>query len=306
MRVLFTGATGAIGEKAVPLLVEQGHEVRGVARSEENRIRLAEMGADPVRADLFDRDSIDTATRDVDAIVHFATSIPPQAAMMRRRAWEMNDRLRTEATANLVDAAIRNGVSRFVQESVTFLYADGGERWLDEDSPVEPVWSVLDSAVAAEAEVGRFTRSGGDGVVLRLSRLYGPGRVSDEYVEAVRKRKMPHIGDGRNHVSNLHIDDAATAVVHALDVAAGTYNVTDDVPSRAGEALDGLAELLDAPTPRRIPAPVAGIALGKAAGLLTVSQRVSNERFKSASGWAPSYPSQIDGWREMVGVGARP
>lgn len=305
MRVLFTGATGVIGAKAVPLLVEQGHEVRGVARSEDNRIRLAEMGAEPVRADLFDRDSIDAATRDIDAVVHFATSIPPQAAMMRRSAWDMNDRLRTEATANLVDAAIRNGVSRFVQESVTFLYAEGGERWLDEDSAVEPVWGVLDSAVAAEAEVRRFTRSGGDGVALRLSRLYGPGRVSGEYVEAVRKRKMPHIGDGRNHVSNLHIDDAATAVAHALDVAAGTYNVTDDAPTRAGEALEGLAELLDAPTPRRIPASVARIALGRAVGLLTVSQRVSNERFKSAAGWAPSYPSQIDGWRELVGVGAR-
>lgn len=303
MRVLFTGATGVIGERAMPLLVERGHEVRGVARSEENRVALAEMGADPLDVDLFDESAVDAATRGVDAVVHFATSIPPQARMLRRRAWDMNDRLRAEATQTLVDAAIRNGVSRFVQESVTFLYEDGGERWLDEDSAVEPVWSVLDSAVTAEGHVRRFARSGGDGVVLRLGRLYGPGRVSDEYVEAVRTRKMPLIGDGRSYVSSLHIDDAATAVVDALDVPAGTYNVTDDVPVRAGEALEALADLVGAPAPRRIPALLARVALGKASGLLTVSQRVSNQRFKDAAGWSPSQPSLLDGWREVVGVG---
>ncbi len=305
MRVLVTGATGVIGERAIPLLVERGHEVRGVARSEANRIRLHEMGADPVEVDLFDHGAVDAATGDVDAIVHLATAIPPQARMVRRRAWDMNDRLRTEATENLVAAAIRNGVSRFVQESVTFLYADGGERWLDEDSDVAPVWSVLDSAVAAEAHGHRYARSGGDGVVLRLGRLYGPGRVSDEYLEAVRKQKMPLIGDGTNHVSSLHVDDAATAVAHALNVAPGTYNVTDDAPMRSGAVLGALADLLGAPTPRRIPAPIARLAVGRATGLLTVSQRVSNARFKREAGWAPTHPSSIDGWSHVVGVGAR-
>jgi nucleoside-diphosphate-sugar epimerase len=221
--------------------------------------------------------------------------------MSRRPSWDDNDRLRDVATGRIVDAALATGVERMIQESVTFAYADGGESWLDEDSPIAPPWDVLDSALAAEEHVTRFRREGGTGVVLRLSRLYGPGPVSAEYVAAVTARKMPVVGRGNNYVSSIHVDDAATALVAALRAADGTYNVTDDEPVTSADYTGSLARILEAPEPRRIPAWMGRLALGRATGLLTTSQRVSNRRFVETTGWSPTFPSVEVGWRHIVG-----
>src|SRR5690606_28579651 len=122
----------------------------------------------------------------------------------------------------------------------------------------------------------RFTAQGGRGIVLRLGRLYGPGRVSGPYLEAVSAHKLPLIGRGGNYVSHLHIDDAGTGVAAAFDAPAGTYNVVEDEPVTAAEEMDVLAEALGSRSPRRIPAWLARRIVGPATGLLTVSHRVSN------------------------------
>lgn len=300
MKVLFTGATGVLGRAAVPLLVADGHEVSAVARSGEDHRWLDQVGARPVDVDLFDGESVDRAVAGSDTVIHFATAIPPLAAMVKRAAWAMNDRLRSEATELLVDAALAHGVGRFVQQSITLPYADGGEAWLDEETAIEPGWVVLESALDAEAQVDRFRRGGGVGVTLRLSRLYGPGRASTEYVEGVRTRKIPVIGKGENYVSSIHVDDAATALATAMTAPDGVYNVTDDKPVIAAEYTDSLATLLGAPTPRRIPRIAARLLLRDAIALLTLSHRVSNERLREMTGWAPRFPSVVEGWQNVV------
>jgi len=300
MRVFFTGATGVLGRWAVPRLVAAGHEVVAVARSDRGATWLADIGAEPRMVDLFDPTSVHDVMGGVETVVHYATSIPPQKSMGKRAGWETNDRLRSHATSVLVDAAVANDVARFVQQSITFFYADGGDSWLDESAPIAPTWDVLESALDAEANVVRFGESGGIGVTLRLSRLYGPGRVSADYVASVAKRELPIVGDGQNYVSSLHVDDAATATLAALTVPAGTYNVSDDNPQRAADHTTTLAELLDAPTPRRVPRWLARLVAGESIMLLTTSQRISNSRFKEATGWKPTFPSAPGGWHDIV------
>lgn len=306
MKILFTGATGVLGKASLPLLVAEGHDISGVFRSEVEKEWLEAVGARPARVDLFDPASISRAMSGMDSVIHFATAIPPQRAMRKRSAWKMNDRLRSTATANLVDAALANGVERLVQQSIAFVYADGGDRWLDESAPVEPVWEVLDSALTAESHIARFRAAGGTGVTLRLSRLYGPGRASGDYIASVRDRQMPIIGTGDNYVSSIHVDDAATALARAVAAPDGTYNVSDDMPMRSSDNLRALADALGAPPPRRVPRWLAGIAVGKVAAWLTVSHRVSNRAFRDATGWSPAFPSAAEGWAHIVvGQGGR-
>ncbi len=305
MKILFTGATGVLGRAAVPRLVEDGHDVIAVSRNPDDAAWLEETGSRPEPVDLFDPSAIDRALAGVDTVVHFATAIPPMAKMAKRHSWEMNDRLRSNATGILVDAAIANDVSRFVQQSVTFAYRGGGQAWLDEDSEIEPGWGVLDSALDAEAHVDRFRTAGGTGVTLRLSRLYGPGKASGDFVAGVANRKVPVVGAGDNYVSSIHVADVASALAAAMTAPGGTYNVSDDEPVTSAVYTDSLADLLGAPRPRRIPRLVARLAVGKAVTLLTSSQRVSNRRFREATDWRPAFPSVREGWRDVVDANER-
>ena len=290
-----------LGRAGVPLLVSAGHDVTGLARNDDDRTWLDDVGARPISVDLFDLDSLGRAVTGIDTIIHYATAIPPQSRMTKRESWNHNDQLRDTATGLLVDAAIAAGIERFIQQSVTFIYAGGGSDWLDENSAVSPPWDVLDSAIAAEGHITRFREAGGTGVVLRLSRLYGPGSASDEYIEAVAAGKVPIVGNGDNYVSSIHVDDASTALVSALTAPGGTYNVTDDIPVTSAEYTRQLAEALGARPPRRIPGWFGRLALGKASRLLTTSQRVSHDRYSRVTGWTPAIPSVREGWRRIVG-----
>lgn len=300
MRVLFTGATGVIGRWTVPHLIANGHEVRAVARNRDAHRWLTSAGAEPIRANLFEPSAVARAVDGVDAVVNMATAIPPQDKMTERKAWMMNDRIRSDATRILIDAAIAGGAERFIQQSISLVYADGGERWIDEQAAVKPVWEVLDSALDAESHVRRFTEQGGTGVTLRFSTLYGPGRVSEEVIAAVLARKMPFVGRGDNFVSHLHIADAATSISAALSAPAGTYNVSDEHPVPRREELRSLAAALQAGPPRSIPPWLARIVAGPAARLLTVSHRISAARFTDTTGWKPAMASVTGGWTEVV------
>lgn len=300
MKVLFTGATGVLGHETIPLLTADGHDVTAVVRPSSNTEWFRTLGVRTIVLDLFDPTAVHAAVAGHDAVVHFATSIPPASRMTRRKAWEMNDRLRRDATRHLVDGTLLHDVGVFIQESVTFVYADGGRMWLTEDAPVEPVWDVLDSALEAESHAARVTDAGGRGVVLRLARLYGPESTSAEFLDSVSARKVPIVGSGDNYVSYLHAADAGRAVVAAVDAPAGVYNVSDGSPVTTANELAFLSDLLGVDEPRRIPYPIARTAAGRAARLLAVSHRIAADRFRAVTGWAPSHSSVRDGWPEIV------
>ena len=298
-KVFVAGATGVLGKRAVRRLVEAGHDVTGAARTDEKAKLLEGLGATPVHVDLFDADAVRGAVAGHDVVCNLATSIPPTAKAARGSAWADNDRIRREGSQHLVDAALATGAGRYVQESIAFIYADAGERWIHEDDPLD-VPAHARSALDAQAQAERFAASGGAGVVLRFGLFYGPdSHHTLDAVRLARRRLAATFGRRDAYLSSITTDDAATAVVAALGADSGVYNVVDDEPLTRREHFDALAHALGVRAPRFAPA-VARKVGGSKTELLARSQRVSNERFKKETGWAPGYPSAREGWPVVV------
>jgi 2-alkyl-3-oxoalkanoate reductase len=304
MRVFMTGATGVIGSRAVPLLIQAGHEVTAASRSLQNREALRRQNATPVEVDLFDVASVRRAIARHDAVINLATHMPASAAkMMLPWAWRENDRIRRDGSAAIAMAARQENVGRMIQESFAPIYVDSGDAWIDESTPVAPVRynrSILD----AEQSASRFTTDGGTGIVLRFGALYGPDVLLAEMLDVMRKGWAPLPGDPNAYVSSLAQDDAASAVVAALRVPAGTYNIADDEPMRRGEWARSLAMSAGMRPPRPLPRWVTAVG-GSIMQLLSRSLRISNRRFRAASGWAPRYPSAPSAWHDVLGAMSR-
>jgi nucleoside-diphosphate-sugar epimerase len=305
MKVFLAGGTGVLGRRALPRLVAAGHDVSVVVRSPAKAEAVAAMGGRPVRVSLFDPDSLRVAVVGHDAVINLATHIPPVTAAARRSAWAENDRIRTEGVANLVAAARSAGVGRFVQESVAFACADGGDRELDEDAPVpDPPPFNTASVAAAEERVAAFTEAGGTGVVLRFGLFHAPesGHTAACLVPT-RWGRVPLPGAPGAYLPIVHADDAADAVVSALAAPAGVFNVTaDETPTRAGYARALDDALGDPGRVRPLPERV-GRLMARSAPSLAWSQRASNRRFRTATAWRPAHPTAAAVLRSVVAAG---
>ena len=283
----------------MPLLVAADHNVTGVARSDAKALSLRLQGAKPITLDLFDKPAVAAAVTGHDVVINMATHIPTGAKAMLPGAFNENNRIRREASANLGEAASAAGASRFIQESFAPVYPDRGDEWIDETVPIEPA-RYVESVRAAESAAHEFTKRGGTGVVLRFSFFYDPGSAFTlDIIRLVRAGIAPVFGSAEGFMSSIWTDDAATAVVSALDVKAGTYNVTDDQPVRRREAFDALAAALGVKRPKPLPQLVTTLS-GSVGDTLGRSLRLSNARFKSASGWKPHVRSVIQGWPLLV------
>ena len=296
MRVFVAGATGVVGRRLIPLLVDAGATVTAVARTDAKAAYLRKQGATPKNVDLFDPAAVEAAVSGSDAVINVATSIPSGAKVLLPGAFKENIRIRTEASQNLASAAIATRARVFVQESFAPTYPDRGDEWIDESVEIEPS-SYVRSVRAAESAAAEFTKSGGTGIVLRFSMFYGPDSAHIlDIVKAVRRGFAPMPGGGDAYMSSLWTDDAATAVFAALRVPAGVYNITDDVPMRRREAFDILADELGVKRPRMLPR-WAGRMLGSVADTVGRSQRISNAKFRHVSNWIPKVPSLRQGWK---------
>ena len=300
MRVFITGATGEIGRRAVPLMIAAGHRVTAVSRSAQAFDLLRRLGATPVEADLFDVARLRRALAGHDAVVNLATHVPSSSTkMLMRRYWRENDRIRRDASLAIATAARAEGLTRMVQESFALIYPDSGDAWIDESMPVSPV-GYTESILDAERSANQFTETGGTGVILRFAALYGPDSTLLEMIRFLRKGWSPLPGDPRAYFSSLAQDDAAAAVVAALGVPPGTYNISDDQPLRRAEWADSLATALGLPRPKAIPSWMVRLG-GPTMRLLSRSERISNRLFRDAASWAPKYRSVRDAWRDVVG-----
>lgn len=300
MRIFITGATGVIGRRVVPLLVDRGHRVTAAGRTPEKRAVLEKQGATAVDVDLLDPRSLRRSLAGSDAVINLASHMPSSATrMLFRWSWRENDRLRREGSAALVDAALAAGVSRFLQESFGPAYADAGDRWIDEHSPLHPAAynrTILDAERSAE----RFAESSGAGISMRFSVFYGAdSRALLDMVEMIRRGWSPLPGDRNAFVSSISHDDAATAVVALLEAPSGAYTVTDDEPLPRGEWVDSLADALSLRHPRQLPRLVTRFG-GSTMKLLARSQRMSNAKLRAATGWSPRWPSVREGWRAIA------
>ncbi|HEU5173120.1 MAG TPA: NAD(P)-dependent oxidoreductase [Gemmatimonadaceae bacterium] len=299
LRILITGATGVVGRRVVPQLVAIGHRVTAVGRTPEKRDALAAAGATPVALDLFDAGAVRRALDGHDVAINLATHIPPSAGrMMLRWEWRENDRLRRDASAILAAAATTAGVGRFIQESFAPIYDDYGAQWIEESGRQRPApfnRTVLD----AERSAQRFTESGGTGVVLRFAGFYGPDAFLHDMANVVRRGWSPLPGAAKSYWSSVSHDDAATAVIAALGVAAGAYNVCDDEPLTRRAWTDALATAVGAPPPKLMPAWLLKLG-GAAVEVLSRSQRMSHVKLTAASGWRPRWRSAREGLQEAV------
>jgi nucleoside-diphosphate-sugar epimerase len=298
VKVFVAGATGVLGRRTVTKLVGAGHAVSALARTDGRAVLLRSLGASPVIAELFDPEAMRRAVAGQDVVCNLATHIPPVSKAARPQAWAENDRIRTEGSHNLVEAALAGGVQRYVQESIAFLYRDGGDRWLDESAPIEPAGG-LRSAPVAEANAGRVTAAGGSAVILRFAAFYGPD--SDSILAMIRlARRRIALGAGPNrYMSSITTDDAAGAVMSALAAPAGLYNIGDDEPVTCREFFAALSGALGVGPPFIAPAGLVKMG-GAAVAAVTRSQRVSARAFADATGWKPVYPSVREGWPMVV------
>jgi nucleoside-diphosphate-sugar epimerase len=298
MRVFVAGASGAIGSRLVPQLIDRGHEVIGTSRSPENVERMASLGAEPIALDLLNSRAVRAAVLETepDAIVHQATALADLSDFKHfDRSFAQTNKLRTEGTDALLAAAREAGVRRFVAQSyASARYEREGGPVKTEDDPLDPtpVPAMRETFAALRYLDEAVTAAGG--IALRYGVFYGA--ANDGLVEPVRKRQFPIVGDGGGVSSFIHLDDAAAATVLALEHdGAGIYNVVDDEPAPVREWLPVLAEVLGAKPPRRVPRWLARLFAGEAVVMMgTESRGASNAKAKGELDWQLRYPS----WRQ--------
>jgi nucleoside-diphosphate-sugar epimerase len=312
MKVFVAGATGALGKQLVPMLVQNGHEVTGMTRSDEKRDLIERMGARSTVADALDPESVAQAVADAEpeAIVHQLTAI--DASSFGRsidKAFAETNRLRTEGTDHLLAAARAVGTRRFVAQSfAAWPYKRVGGPVKTEDDPLDenPPKPVRETVAAIRHLEAAITGAEGlDGIALRYGWFYGPGTSLGldpigEQVEMIRKRRLPLVGDGAGVWSMIHIRDAAAATMAALDRGeAGAYNVVDDDPAPVSDLLPELARTIGADPPRHVPRWLARLVAGEAVVIMMTSLRgASNEKAKRELGWELRYPSWRLGFRD--------
>jgi nucleoside-diphosphate-sugar epimerase len=308
VRVFVAGATGAIGRPLVRMLIDAGHQVTGMTRSEERAEALRAGGANAVVADALDAGAVRAAMEAAapEAVVHQLTDLPQEFSM--RYGYGETSRLRTEGTRNLLDGARAADARRFVAQSIAFIYSPKAPPVADEDAPTLAGTPDFGEAVDAvmELEHAVTTAEGIDGLALRYGFFYGPGTWyarGTKLAREVERRRFPIVGDGRGIFSFIHVDDAAAATIAALeDGAPGVYNVVDDDPAPMREWLPAFADALGAKPPRRVPRWLARLVAGANASMAGSQMRgASNEKAKRELGWKPRYATWRAGFREGLG-----
>lgn len=256
MRIAIVGATGVLGRSVIPLLVQRGDRVLALARSAAQARSMFGVDIEAVDFDLLDPHHVERLPgllRGIDAAIHIATSIPDN--MQTPGAWEANTRLRIEGTRTLLEVALASGIRCYLQQSIVMAYSDGGDRWLDETTPLDnsPQRAAINAPVITmEALVRAVPVAQLRWCILRGGSFVGPQTFQDRTRDRLRAGLEVVAGDGGNFVSHVQVADMATAVIAALDRApAGSiFNVTAE-PIRQGEYLDRLAALEGVPAPPR-------------------------------------------------------
>ena len=303
MRILVAGGTGVIGRRLVPQLVARGHDVIATVTQPNKRADVERLGAQAVVMDGLDAESVRRAVAEAhpDAIVHEMTAIKGKPSLKHMDRWfAITNRLRTEGTDHLLAAAKEVGVSNIVAQSYASWNGIRQGGWVKtEDDPLDPLTGTSAQPITIAIRHLENAVVGAGGAALRYGGLYGPG-ATDDQVEMIRKRQFPLVGAGNGYSSFMHVDDAASATVLAVEQhAQGVFNVVDDEPAPANQWLPYLANSAGAKPPMRIPAWLARLVAGDAAVIMMTEARgFSNAKAKRELGWTLRFPSWRQGFRE--------
>jgi nucleoside-diphosphate-sugar epimerase len=303
MRVFVAGGTGVIGRRLVPELVARGHHVTATTTSGAKVMLLKQLGAEGTVMDGLDAASVGQAVAAArpDAIVHQMTGLSVAHAgkpNLRRadRFFASTNRLRSEGADHLLAAAEATGVSHVVAQGHASMNGIRKGGWVKtEEDPLE----VIEGTKAINHLEDVIVKAGG--AVLRYGGFYGPGAWEDQ-VKLVRRRLFPLVGAGTGYVSWVHVDDATSATVLAVEQqATGVFNIVDDEPAPVSEWLPYLAECAGAKPPRRVPRWLARLLAGEmAVGMMTEGRGFSNAKAKRELGWELRYPSWRQGFKEEL------
>lgn len=282
MRVAVVGPTGVLGRALVPLLLQQGYTVRVLARSTTKARQLFPQLTEVVECDLLSTSAgeLSSMLEGCDAVAHIATAIPRD--FTAPHAWDANTRLRTDGVRVLLDASLKAGVQRYVQQSITMAYPDHGDDWITEDAPLDssperaqvcaPVMAMEHMLQATPLEQLQWC-------IVRGGSFVGEDTSQVRVMEGLRLSRESVPCDGRNFTSLIHVSDMASAVAAAIGEApAGSvFNIVDE-PMRNSDYLDRLADAIGARRPRR-----------DTAAACPPSWRCSNQAAKTGLGWRPSH-----------------
>jgi nucleoside-diphosphate-sugar epimerase len=314
MKVFVAGATGALGQQLVPQLVGRGHEVVGMTSKPEKADLVRSLGARPVVADALDPDAVAQAVAQAepDVIAHELTALAGAIDLRNfEKTFALTNRLRTEGTDHLLAAGRAVGVKRFVAQSFAgWPFARTGSMIKSEDdaldeTPPAAIKSTLGAIRYLEEAVTGASWT--EGIALRYGGFYGPntslGNPDGEQLEMIRKRKLPVVGNGEGMWSLIHIADAASATVAAIEHGErGVYNIVDDEPAPAKEFIPAAAEVLGARKPMRVPRWLGRLLAGEVAVVMMTEVRgASNAKAKRDLGWKPRYASWRQGLVEGLG-----
>lgn len=309
MRIFVAGATGVIGRRLVPMLLEAGHEVVGTTRTEDKAEMLRGTGVEPVILDGLDKEGVATAVMQAEpeVVIHQLTALAGGVDLRHPdRSLAATNDLRIRGTDHLLAAAIKARARRFIAQSYTGWPnpRTGGPVKSENDGLDPQPLPAMRQALAAIAhlESSVVGADGIDGLALRYGALYGPGTalgVGGQVYELTARRRMPVVGRGGGIWSHVHVDDAAGATLAALDSGApGVYNVVDDDPAPVSEWLPYLADAIGAEAPMKVPVWLARLMVGSfGVSAMTEIRGSSNAKAKGALGWQLRYPTWREGFR---------
>jgi 2-alkyl-3-oxoalkanoate reductase len=297
MKIFIAGGSGTIGIPLVRALVAAGHEVTALTRSAGKQAELRALGATPAVADALNPAALAAAVEAARPthVIHQLTALPKDGPR-RPSDVEATNRLRIDGTRNLLDAAIKAGARRFVVGSFALLSPRGPVDAASEDPAAAAVRSM-------ETQVLDATKRGAiEGVVLRYGMFYSLETPSiQSMIAMVRKRRLPVVRGDAGQLPFIHIDDAVSATMCALDraPAGSTYDIVDDRAVSLTEIADALAEYTGSPRPLRVPAWLPRLVAPYLARMTSIRMPLSNERAKVDLGWSPKYSTVRDGVAHM-------
>ena len=298
MNVFLAGGSGAIGVPIVRALVAGGHQVTALTRSAANEPMLRALGATPAVADALDADALRRVVVQARPthVIHQLTALPKGGPRSARDLVPTN-RLRTEGTKNLVDAAVAAGAKRFIAGSFALIGSATSDVPAEAQAAADAVRSMESQVLDASAR-GRF-----EGIILRYGLFYGPDNgMTQQMIALARRRMLPTMRGDRGLLPPIHIDDAANATIAALDhgAAGSIYDIVDDHPVSLSDIVRTIAESAGAPRPFAVPAWLPRLLAPYMARMFAIRLPLSNQKARVELGWRPRYPNIREGLSGVV------
>ncbi len=282
-----------MGRSSIAALHLAGHEVVGLARTPASAEQIAATGATPHLGDVLDLDALVAGLQGCDAVANLATKVPVGTAALRPGSLKAIDRIRLHGSRIVTDAAQRAGVGRIIQQSLSFVYADQDDNWIDEHSPID-VTHATEPVVVAEGNVKAIEDVGGTAVSLRFGLIAGNDRNTAWLFRRAAAGRPIGLGAENSWMHVIHPDDVGSAVVHALTVPGGVYNVGSE-PVKRRDYVDTIAIAAGQRSGRFLPDWILRVG-GEKLEILTRSQRVSSQLFSDRTGWHPDHPKLTPDW----------